>query len=272
MAVVSVIVILMAIIYPSVNSAIAAAYASQVRNRINDLGVGCVNYHNDNNYYPGQSASNALELKNAGANGVTGSQLLAEALFIDFTDKAWDGVAGLTNLTTLSPAANRSRWHWKGLYASLTFGTYHNQAATIPQSDLMTSCPTDPAVSGNPYCVSDRFGNGFLPILYFPAHLVDANGNPLTGLSQFVEADNIVYYNFTGSQVFSLTTNPAPNNYGWASPNTILSGVTTDFGHFIWNPQYGGTNTPYRAGEYLLIAAGRDRVYGSPYTIKNWGD
>ena len=264
MVVLSVLTILMAMLYPSVNAAIATARAAQVRNRINDLGVGCEYYRNENHCYPGQSASNTVELN----HGTTGSQLLAEALFIDFSDKAWDGAGGATNLTTANPAANRSRWHWKGVYASLTFGTYKNQATTTYQSDLMTSCPCDPAVSGKPYCISDRFTNGVLPILYFPAHLVDAWGNPLTGLSQFVESDNLVYYNFAGSQVFGVG-----NNGGWMAPDGMNSQSLTAPNGFICNAQYGGgVNTPYRVDEYLLIAAGRDRVYGSPFTIKNWDD
>ena len=263
MVVISMIVILMAMLYPSVNSAVMAARATQVRNRITELANGCTMYQGDNNYYPGQSASNVAEL----THGVTGSQLLAEALFINFVDKAWDGVAGSTNLTTVSPTGNRSRWHWRALYAPLTFGTVLNRAETIPRSDLMMSCPSDSAVGSHPYCIADRFSGDFLPILYFPSRVVDPlTGSPLTGLSQFVENDNKVYYNFGGSRVFSTT-------YGWTSINGTVA--ATDFGSFITDWRYdvtSPTTTPYHTGEFLLIAAGKDRIYGTRNTLKNWGD
>ncbi len=274
MVVISIIVILVSILYPAVNSAIATSRAAQVQVRINDLAIGCINYHGDNNYYPGQSASNALELKNAGTSGTTGSQLLAEALFIDWTDTNWDNVGGGTILTNSGAGSyNRSMWHWKPIYASLNYGIVSNNVTT-DRSDLMS--PTNNATSavrGRPYCVADRFTTYFLPILYFPAHLADSNGNPLAGLAQFIENDNILYYNFVGTQVFALTTNPQPNNYGWAPANTTFTGQSTDFGHFITDYRFNtASTTPYHSGEFLLIGAGKDRIYGSPYTIKNWSN
>jgi prepilin-type N-terminal cleavage/methylation domain-containing protein len=263
LVVLSIIVILVGILYPSVNSAILSARASQVRNRVAELSDGCLFYRDENGYYPGQGLSNPAEFN----HGTTGSQLLAEALFIDYSDKAWDGSTGKTNLTTANPAANRSRWHWRGVYAPLTFGTVANQATTIARSDLLTCSPSDPAVSAKPYCISDQFTNDCLPILYFPSHLT------ATDVSQFVEADNISYYNFVGSSVFALTTNVSPlPNYGWMSAGCAGS---TDFLSFITDTEYNGTGAigkPYRSGDFLLIAPGKDRIYGSRNTIKNWTD
>ena len=260
----SIIVILVGILYPTINVAMMTARASQVRNRVAELSDGCLLYRDENGFYPGQGLWNPAEFN----HGTTGSQLLAEALFLDLGDKAWDGGTGKTNLTTANPAANRSRWHWKGVYAPLRFGTMTNQAAAIPRSDLLTSSPSDPAVSGRPYCISDQFTNDCLPILYFPSHLNAAD------CTQFVETDNSVYYNFTGSRVFSLPSNVPPlPNYGWMRAG---GGATTDFWSFIADMEYNGMGAmiakPYRSGEFLLIAPGRDRIYGSPNTIKNWID
>jgi prepilin-type N-terminal cleavage/methylation domain-containing protein len=262
LVVMSIIVILVAIAYPSIDCAIVTARALQVRSRLAELGNGCVLYHDDNGYYPGQGLSNLAELN----HGITGSQLLAESLFIDFSDKAWDGAAGKTNLTTVSPAANRSRWHWRSSYAPLTYGLLNNQGATIARSDLMTSSLSDPAVSAKPYCIADQFASDALPVLYFPSHLT------ATDTTQFVEKDNSAYYNFMGSTVFALTTNVSPAaNFGWMPAD----GVTTDFQNFICDKEYNGTGTiskPYHSGEFLLIAPGKDRMYGSRNTIKNWDD
>lgn len=257
--VISIIVVLAGILYPTINSAMISACTSQVRNRVTDLSNGCLLYHDENGYYPGQGLSNPAEFK----HGTTGSQLLAEAMFINYSDKAWDGGTGKTNLTTANPAANRSRWHWRGVYASLTFATIDNRATTIPRSDLLTSSASDGAVSAKPYCISDRFTNNSLPILYFHADPMQ------TGIEQFQETDNSVYYNFVGSTVFAMTTNTPPFNYGWMSTDSY-GNTYTDFASFIRDSRYGSANMPVHSGEFLLIASGSDRVYGSRNTIKNW--
>lgn len=261
MVVVSVIVILVAILYPSVASAILSARAAQVQTRISELGNGCILFHNDTNYYPGQSPADLLEL----ANGTTGSQLLAEKMFLDFNDTDWYGsMTGSNDLTsTAASTYNRSTWHWKSRYAPLNWGVVSTAGTgtTTPRCDLMTSAPSDTAVASKPYCIADQFATNFLPILYFPARLA------VTDLSQFQESDNSIYYNFSGSQVFACGS--APFNYGWMTPTSVS---TKDFPTFTTDTRYGSITTPYHAGEFLLIGAGRDRVYGSPYTLKNWSN
>jgi prepilin-type N-terminal cleavage/methylation domain-containing protein len=272
MVVISVIVILVAILYPSVASAILSARAAQVQTRITELGNGCTQYRGDNNYYPGQSTTDMTELgRNSQAGTTTGSQLLAEALFLDFSDMNWDNNNASpnkpnTNLTASTASSlNRSYWHWKSLYAPLNWGVLNTtgMGATTPKCDLMTSAPSDTNVALKPYCVADQFTSNFLPILYFPADLSQ------TTTSQFVENDNSFYYNFTGSTVFALTSNPAPNNFGWMAANSAFS---TDFTTFISDIRFGNSNVPYHSGEFLLIGAGKDRMYGSAYTLKNWSN
>ena len=111
-----------------------------------------------------------------------------------------------------------------------------------------------------------------MPILYYPSHPTDSNGNPQSGCAwclgtsnsggQFYEADNSMY-------VISGT-----NFGGWmpANPNdpqTLAS--------FVWDKRdYTGLNgqqaVPYRNGEYVIIAAGRDRQIGTRYSKKNYDD
>lgn len=279
MVVIAIIVILVAILYPSVMSAILTAHAAQVQTRISQLGNGCTLYRGDNNYYPGQSTSNMTELgRNAAVGTTTGSQLLAEALFLDFSDTNWDNNNHTTNLTVAATStANRSQWHWRGNYAPLSWGVLSTTAlpsgTTTSRCDLMTSAPSDTAVANRPYCIADQFTSNFLPILYFPADPTQ------TGLVQFQESDNWAYYRFTGSTVFAVpadglngaTANKAPMNFGWIT--TDASGVThSDFASFIADNRYGAANTPVHSGEFLLIGAGRDRLYGSTYTIRNWSN
>lgn len=232
-----------------------AARAAQVQARINELNCGCVLYHGDNNYYPGQQNLDRL----AGANAMTGSQILAEALFIDYTDANWDNANGKGDH---SAGANRSQWHWKANYAPLNYGIVRSSspAQTTSRSDLMTSCASDPAVSvavgRKPYCISDQFSNHQLPILYYPSHPLDANDKPTTGRAQFHESDNSVYLT---PSVFSV----------WKSADCS---VPETFANFIWDKRYNTQDVPYHSGEFLLIGAGADRMYGTPKTIKNWSD
>ena len=227
---------------------------AQVRARINELSNGCVLYRSDTNYYPGQQNLDCL----AGANPMTGSQILAEALFIDYSDTSWDNANGKGNH---SAGANRSQWHWKSNYAPLNYGIVRSStpAQTTPRCDLMTSCP-DPAVSAavgrKPFCVSDQFSTNQLPILYYPSHPLDADGKPTTGRAQFHESDNSVYL---APSVFS----------GWKPED---SSDPANFANFIGDKRDITQDVPYRSGEFLLIGADRDRMYGTRGTVKNWSD
>jgi len=218
------------------------------------LGNGCIQYRADNNYYPGQQNLDRL----AGANSLTGSQILAEALFIDYSDANWDDANGRGDH---SAGANRSLWHWKANYAPLNFGIVSSSppGQTPPRCDLMTSCP-DPAVSvaigRKPYCIGDQFYSCKLPLLYYPSHPLDANGKATTGRAQFHESDNSIYLT---PSVFQ----------GWKPADTDDPAT---FSNFIWDKRFNTQDDPYHSGEFLLIGAGRDRMYGTPKTIKNWSN
>lgn len=97
-------------------------------------------------------------------------------------------------------------------------------------------------INGRRNTISDRFGkneaSGAMAILYYPSHL-DA-----TGLGQYKEGDNAAY----------------------------TAGATWTFQNYIKSCKIDGdsSTTPYNDREFLLMAAGTDRQYGTAYDVKNW--
>jgi prepilin-type N-terminal cleavage/methylation domain-containing protein len=83
--------------------------------------------------------------------------------------------------------------------------------------------------------VADKFPNR-MPMLYYPARLGG------TGLSQFVMSDNSAYSNGSNDPKSTLTNQ--------ANFNTYITDPAEPKG------------TPFRAGGFILVSAGVDRVYG----------
>lgn len=109
--------------------------------------------------------------------------------------------------------------------------------ASLSPSDLIT-------VKGMRNTLSDRFGSsvssGAMALLYYPSRL------GVTGLGQYKASDNKAY--------------------------TAGAWSGTGFTQYIKSQKiFGvGSTTPYNDGEFLLMAAGSDRMYGTNFDIKNW--
>jgi len=117
--------------------------------------------------------------------------------------------------------------------------------ASLSPSDLIS-------VESRRNTISDRFGssvaNGAMALLYYPSRL------GVTGLNQYKEGDNAAY---TGG-------------VNW--PTAGATKGANDFEKYITSQKISGVNstTPYNDGEFLLMAAGSDREYGTAYDVKNW--
>lgn len=107
-------------------------------------------------------------------------------------------------------------------------------------------------IKGRKNTISDRFGrteaDGAMAILYYPARLDS------TGLNQFRELDNDAYT--SGSTWDNRPGGAAGSPFQQYIRNYTLYGASS--------------STPYNAGEFLLLAAGSDRKYGTVYDVKNW--
>lgn len=94
--------------------------------------------------------------------------------------------------------------------------------------------------SGGYHAIWDRndTGRNKMAILYYPARMGE------TGLGQFKEADNSAF----------------TSGVTWETPD----GIPNDFSHYIQDRKLGNdSTTPHDAGAFLLIAAGKDRKYGT---------
>ena len=110
--------------------------------------------------------------------------------------------------------------------------------ASLSPADLIS-------IEGKLNTMSDRFGSsvsgGAMALLYYPSRL------GVSGLNQYVEGDNAAY---TGGVTWAGTT----------------------FAEYIKSQKILGvaSTTPYNDEEFLLMAAGSDREYGTAYDVKNW--
>jgi len=143
-----------------------------------------------------------------------------------------------------------SQWLAKALFTNPSTTPSFPQARYAPLrvgDDLF-----DYQDGGNTYpnTISDRDDSTGtpMPILYYPARL------GVSGLGQYKVGDNSVYKNSDGSDV------------NWGGNGTGQSA----FEQYIKDRRFGGdaSTTPYRPQQFLMIAAGMDRKYGTKDDIR----
>jgi len=109
--------------------------------------------------------------------------------------------------------------------------------ATYKQSDLLTAGDAAPFSSTHfDGMIADHFPIEKRPILYYPARF------GVSGRAQYVETDN-----------------------------SAITGTWSAFTTFIQDGSFGEGDTPFNAGEFLLIAAGADRTFADTDNVQNWG-
>lgn len=120
---------------------------------------------------------------------------------------------------------------------------FTDSSGTFPTSNY-AGCKTKDSLSDN--SISDRFSKGPMAIMYYPAAIGGS------GLAQYSEGHNSTH-----------TTGVT-----WETP----SGITDDFSHYVQDRRFSGdsSTTPQHPGMFLLIAAGKDRTYGTSDDITNW--
>jgi prepilin-type N-terminal cleavage/methylation domain-containing protein len=281
--VVTIIGILMMILFPTLVRVWQMSSDNRVAARLHDLAAGCALYKGDNRgAYPGQV--NASLLSSSGnLAGISGSQMLAACMFNN-VDANNDAGCSFTNThPTLNSAIPTER------YARLSVvmdkgGTYKNNKTDL--MDFTTSAGT------YYWTIADQNGRQNMPILYYPSRL------GVTGLAQYDFYNN---YNLTmnytsrtdtGGQTRCWSFGPVPQYTKPADPTIIgLAGsppaptinqspfpiipnpypaasglVYSSYYNYIWDvhiPTLSTNYSPYRDGEFLLIAPGGDGIYGT---------
>lgn len=233
--------LLATILMPALQAIINRAKNVRTHGRISELQDGALSYKHENQYYPGQlypellvsnlTVSTAARQAGIPQHGLTGTQMLAACVF-DFKMKNIDEV--------WNPDHPDRRRHAGSKFAANRPG------------DL-----TEFNVSGEKWCnvISDRFerggqAKGSMPVLYFPSR------PGVDGLSQYEENDN------------------APFTAGAAHVNwrNRRDAGNPSFEAYITNDKLGTIPSawPYNPDQFLLIAAGPDRKYGTIDDITNW--
>jgi len=130
-----------------------------------------------------------------------------------------------------------------------------NAYAQYQEDDLIT-------YRGKKNSVSDRFALDPMTVLYYPSQLA------ITGMNQYVWEDNsdYLYYSIAGGE--------EDTNSGFHKKALEDSKIATPeeaFVEYITDPRFAGASAePYKPGEFLLIGAGVDRLFGTTDDLKNW--
>ncbi len=241
LTVIVIIVLLVAILFPAISAVTRTAYDSRTQARIHELAAGAIAYKNDCGFYPGQASAS-----NIGVD-YTGTQILAWCLFTDVLID--DGGVSYPNRFTLGDDTIR----YDGQNRNLRYNAQpvpKPKYAPVKEGDIAT-------YDGVPTTISDRYGaDKALPILYYPSRLGD------TTLGQYIVADNWAYQQDGGNIVWHHEEEDV-------YPANSLEG---SFWRYIKDRRFNGNDsgTPYKTGEFILIGAGQDRLFGTADDRKNW--
>lgn len=286
LVVIGVIVILATMLIPAVIKARNLAYAAKSQARIEELGNGARMYFRDNmNLYPGQLYAGSVmgSLSGTDTTHATGSQMLAASLFGFSYATATAGNTTSLSGTTLRTSENLVDANAYACYASLANGDL------LPLPGLRPDWRGGP-LNVCPGTIADRFPSrgvnttsqlvpiGPGAICYYPAE-------QMSHLRQYADntgwnpACNAVYTEYLSDQC--NTSVPGNNGEGFWD-GTGFTNYTNKSPHLSWqqviaNPAFGSvsdpnsTGTPWHASEFLLIAPGVDRMFGTIDDVTNWG-
>jgi prepilin-type N-terminal cleavage/methylation domain-containing protein len=295
LTVIAIISLLIGVLVPAVSAARDAAKRASSRQLQESLGKGCEMFHRDFDRYPRSSGPNPFEddvvylsgaqwllLQLAGAD-LKGYVMPDKERQYAYTPADW------RDFYSLSPTMEYSRL---GPYVQVEGKVaqspdyYVQQAAATALPDLLKA-----GTQGDNYWPNNRLAFpvdafGF-PVLYYAANeqasqpFSDTAANSLPG--RYTQWDNTP---FTGSENGSIAgfdlgggANHPLYNLGWlaSDPKKIsrpdsFAGVVYDRAMFEQNKQADGSGRvwPCRPDTFLLIAPGKDGLYGTGDDVTNF--
>ncbi len=232
LVVISIMALLIGILLPTLSGARKEAANIKTGARISELSGGCIMYYKTHGYYPGQQYSG--ELGSNSDSKFTGSQWLARSLFSDFNNSAVqvDQRYPLSRYAPVKPADDLIEPNYSatididGTGYKFEFGTISDQNKSSKTREV-------------------------LPILYYPARPGES------GLAQYQMSDNSDYKNDAGGNIV----------WKWKTSDGVEHSGDDQaaFENYIKDRRFqsDASTTPYNPGAFLLIAAGRDRVFGT---------
>jgi prepilin-type N-terminal cleavage/methylation domain-containing protein len=240
MVVITIICILAGMLFPSVIAAKNAARMGNVKQRMADLTSGAGYYQRENQYFPGQRPEDVASLS---SGTLTGSQMLGRCLLYDEITKP-NQYYRITDYIPVTdehgnvqpdpelPNVVRPRARYASYVPGDLFNPKNTEVYNYNKTDARRELGS----------ISDRYSiTSPKAILYYPSRRT-------TGLGQFVEGDNASYLTIAAFN-------------GWP---------TGRFDSFLKDTRFGSGSTPQHDGEFLLFAADRNRMYGTPEAPTNF--
>lgn len=240
LVVISIILILIGILMPTITNAIREGYATKTLAYIKkNLMVGADSYKYERGYYPGQDTKAQNFLKNG---TYTGSQILAACLF-QYTN-------------TDPPAANNNPYDYITSTNITDHGSYPSPDTKRAYASYKKEYLADVRVKqedgsyGDP--IRNSLADGFpgpkvMAILYYPSHReIDTAATGKDPRDQFQYADNEAYMTTETSEIYDANDNDAQDN---------LKAEITSSGFY---------------GQYVLVGAGVKRKYFDDDDLTNY--
>ncbi len=255
LTVIGIIVLLAAILMPTIGAAMRTARMAKVQSRLQNLASGCEHYKMDNGYYPGQAYSNQLT-GSTPPGALTGSQMLGMCLIPPKNPSGtWNGVSS----AGWGDASQRV-----GLYVNYKYS-----------SDPLTADLFDPAdsnsnafvgtVSGmnRPCSVSDGFASKPTAILYYPSRA------GAWGIGdKYKEGDNADYV--LPSRDY-MPSQPNNTSVEWRNMDPSGPPPNGDFYSYIRDYRLP-SSTAHNDSGFLLMAANGKRFYACEDSPHNWSN
>lgn len=259
--VISIMSILITIVMPSLFRARILAKRTKSAARVDQISQGLFMYKYDMNSFPGQEYMPVIMDWDANPptptkNFLTGAQIALIAL-----SNMGYGVVG---------GAGVDKYDWNGKVmgidgleygaTSSTSPQYEGKYAEVGRSDIITD---DNGVA----CVFwDRFADDNMPILYYPSR-PSAKTMDITAVGDIAKANASVFSYFHNAKHTTAKSVHAGDPSNDATKYSLVNQAESQtLESFYWyvrnaNAAMDGT-TPYRVGEFLLMAPGIDRKFG----------
>ena len=305
LTVMSIIVILITLLVPSLN--MAKRYAKNVRQRaqFHSIGMALDSFSADWDGYPNSDRYDEVPVAYCGAmklaEAMLGQDLLGFHPSSRFRSDGTDGTGAGTPLypvVAATPAYAENVKSRKGPYLPLENANaykikylYGKGKSTVLNEEKFVLCDVYGRVTLQPDPAETQkvSGKAGMPILYYKANvqgtqLPVSKGGITNSTIPTKDPDPLYIYNHFNNDDLVLLgmpwiTGATPPAHPMASTGTDLrSNAATAFNFYnrIWNEKIYNSTTnifrPYRSDSYILVSAGFDGEYGTPDDIFNFGE
>ena len=305
LTVMSIIVILITLLVPSLN--MAKRYAKNVRQRaqFHSIGMALDSFSADWDGYPESNQKDEAAVAYCGAmklaEAMLGQDLLGFHPSSRFRSDGTDGTGAMTPLypaVAATPAYAENVKSRKGPYLPLENANaykikylYGKDKSTVLDQEKFVLCDVYGRVTLQPDSTETQkvSGKAGMPVLYYKANvqgtqLPVSKGGITNGTIPTKDPDPLYIYNHFNNDDLVLLgmpwiTGATPPAHPMASAGNDLRGNLANpinFYNRIWNEKVYNSTTnifrPYRSDSYILMSAGFDGEYGTPDDIFNFGE